>query len=120
MGGGKKEMTAGGRPFTMRFLHRNEEMAWERAQRSTLTNWMNYILKKYVISIYMVVCVCECGICISEIDLWLKGRISGNFRHQERFEGRSGTPSLVGDRIRLTHASHFPSSSSITKKSKSL
>ena len=37
-----------GRPFTMRFLHRNEEMAWERAQRSTMTNWCNYILKPFV------------------------------------------------------------------------
>jgi hypothetical protein len=47
-GGGGGEVTAGGRPFTMRFRHRNEEMAWERAQRSTLTNWMNYILKKFL------------------------------------------------------------------------
>jgi hypothetical protein len=40
--GGKKE-----RVFTMRFRHRNEEMAWERAQRSTLTNWTNFLLKRF-------------------------------------------------------------------------
>jgi hypothetical protein len=36
------------RPFTMKFLHRNEEMAWESAQRSTMTNWTNYMLKPFL------------------------------------------------------------------------
>ena len=49
----------GGRPFTMKFFHRNEQMAWERAQRNTFTGWANYHLKKFFF-LFFFLCVCCC------------------------------------------------------------